>query len=54
MAHLNEIIEAKETLEKEMVCLASGENGIFGYEEAVKIAIVVMEDKIEELKSYGW
>lgn len=54
MAHLNEITEAKEILEKEMVCLASGKEGIYGYEEAMRIAIEVMEDKIEELKSYGW
>lgn len=49
MAHLNDIIEAKKTLEKEMVCLASGKDGIFGYESALKTAIEVMEDKIEEL-----
>lgn len=49
MAHLNEIIKAKKTLEEEMVCLASGKNGIYGYEEAIRIALEVMEDKIEEL-----
>ena len=53
MERLNEITKAKETLQNEMVCLASGSQGIFGYEAALKIAIEIMEEKIEELENFG-
>lgn len=53
MERINEIIKAKEAIENKMICLASGNHGIFGYEAALKIAIELMEEKIEELENFG-